>query len=270
MIEKSIFDFGRPLIMAHRGESGRTPENTMLSLESAVALDVDVLESDVRLTKDNEIVLFHDDDLSRTTGREGSIRSYTLDDILQFDLGYTFTTDNGKSFPFRGKNLKIVTLQNAFERFPDVIFNLDIKDAFPSAPSELAQLISNMDRRKSVIVASFNGVQLERFRELMPDVATSAHPGEVQKFVLNTKIGLPRIKRKDIQYRAFQVPIKSGPLTIVTRKFISKAHEHNIAVHVWTINDEPTMNYLLEMGVDGIFTDQPSLLKQVLQKRGVL
>jgi glycerophosphoryl diester phosphodiesterase len=104
----------------------------------------------------------------------------------------------------------------------------------------------------------------------MPDVATSAHPGEVQKFVLNTKIGLPRIKKSDIQYRAFQVPIKSGPITVVTKKFIAKAHERNIAVHVWTINDVNTMNYLLDLGVDGIFTDHPSLLKSVLQERGLL
>ncbi len=256
--------------MAHRGESGNIPENTMAALEAAAGLDVDVLESDVQLTKDDEIVLFHDTELKRTTGEEGVIRSYTLEELMQFDLGYGFTADEGKTYPFRGKGHKIVTLREVFERFPKAIFNLDIKDTFPAAPMELARLLSEMNRKGSVIVASFHGSQLERFRALMPDVPTSAHPGEVKRFILSSKIGLPRIKRNSIHYRAFQVPMKSGPLTIVTKKFIKMAHEREIAVHVWTINEPSTMNHLLDLGVDGIFTDHPSLLKSVLQDRGLL
>jgi glycerophosphoryl diester phosphodiesterase len=270
MTERWLFDIGRPLVMAHRGESGNIPENTMASLEAATELGVDVLESDVRLTKDDEIVLFHDEDLKRTTGKTGTVRSYTLEELLQFDLGFNFTLDEGITFPFRGKGLKIVTLREAFERFPDAVFNLDIKDTFPSAPMEVTRLISQMERKQSVIVASFTDVQIERFRQLLPDVPTSAHPGEVRRFVFSSKIGFPRIKKERIHYRAFQVPVKSGPLTVVTKKFITKAHEHGIAVHVWTINDEATMNKLIDLGVDGIFTDHPSLLKSVLQERGFL
>ena len=270
MTERLVFDIGRPLIMAHRGESGCIPENTMAALDAATGLGVDVLESDVRLTRDDQIVLFHDEDLVRTTGEQGTIRSYTLDELLLFDLGHNFTTDNGATFPFRGKGFKIVTLRDALERYPKMNFNLDIKDTYPSAPMQLARLLSDMGRKKSVIVASFQDSQLEQFRKLAPDVPTSAHPGEVKTFVLNTKIGLPRIREEDIQYRAFQVPIKSGPMTIVTKKFIKKAHEHDIAVHVWTINDEATMEHLLDLGVDGIFTDNPSILREVLKKRGSL
>lgn len=270
MSSSRIFDIRRPLIMAHRGDSENTPENTMLALEAAVSIGVDVLESDVRLTKDDEIVLFHDEDLERTTGVTGTIRSHTLDELLQIDFGYNFTPDKGLTFPFRDNGLKVVTLQEAFERFPEMIFNLDIKDTVPSAPMELSRVLSHMKRSDAVIVGSFHDSQLERFRELMPSVLTSAHPGEVKRFVLNSKFSLPRIKTQDIQYRAFQVPIKSGPLTVVTKKFVRKAHEKNLVVHVWTINDEETMNYLLDLGVDGIFTDKPVLLRKVLQKRGFL
>lgn len=270
MTDRLVFDIGRPLIMAHRGESGSIPENTKAALDSATGVGVDVIESDVRLTKDNQIVLFHDDDLIRTTGELGTIREYTLDELLLFDLGNNFTKDNGATFPFRGKGLRIVTVRDAFERYPKTIFNLDIKDTFPAAPKELAYLISDMDRQSSVMIASFHDSQLEQFRKLVPDVPTSAHPGEVKTFLLSTKIGLPRIRSMDIHYRAFQVPIKSGPMTIVTKKFIKKAHEHSIAVHVWTVNDEATMERLLDLGVDGIFTDFPSILRGVLQKRGCL
>ncbi len=270
MSSSRIFDIKRPLIMAHRGDSENTPENTMLALKAAVSIGVDVLESDVRLTKDDEIVLFHDEDLERTTGVTGTIRSHTLDELLQIDFGYNFTPDNGLTFPFRDIGLKIVTLREAFDKFPEMIFNLDIKDTYLAAPMELARLISHMDRKNLVMVGSFHDSQLEHFRELVPDVPTSAHPGEVKRFVLNSKFGLPRIKTQDIQYRAFQVPIKSGPLTVVTKKFVRKAHELDLAVHVWTINDESTMTKLLDLGVDGIFTDQPALLRKVLEKRGFL
>lgn len=270
MIERLTFGINRPLAMAHRGESGNIPENTMAALTSAVELGVDVLESDVRLTKDDEIVLFHDESLARTTGQEGDVRAYTLDELMQLDLGYMFTPDKGMTYPFRGRGFKIVTLREAFERFPNMIFNLDIKDTIPSAPMELARLIAEMDKRQSVIVASFRNSQIERFRDLVPDVPTSAHPGEVRRFVFNTKMGFPRIRKGSITYRAFQVPIKSGLLTVVSEKFVRRAHEHGIAVHVWTINDAPTMNYLLDLSIDGIFTDQPALLKSVFQRRDLL
>lgn len=270
MVSSRIFDIKHPLIMAHRGDSGNTPENTMIALENAVEIGIDVLESDVHLTKDDEIVLFHDEALKRTTGKEGTIRSHTLNELMEIDLGVNFTLDNGNTYPFRDKGHKIVTLREAFDRFPNAIFNLDIKDTFPAAPMELVRIISKMNRKDSVIVASFHDYQIERFRELLPEVVTSAHPGEVKRFVLNSKFGLPRIKTQDIQYRAFQVPVKSGPLKVVTKKFVRNAHEKNLAVHVWTINDETTMNYLLDLGVDGIFTDQPVLLRKVLEKRGLL
>jgi len=114
---KMIFDIGRPLIMAHRGDSGNTPENTMIALENAVEIGVDVLESDIHLTKDDEIVLFHDEDLKRTTGKEGTIRCPTLNELMEIDLGVNFTLDNGDTYPFTDNGHKIVTLREAFERF---------------------------------------------------------------------------------------------------------------------------------------------------------
>lgn len=241
-----------------------------MALDAAVKIGVDVLESDVHLTKDDIPILFHDEDLRRTTGVEGTVRQKTLDELLQIDLGHTFTVDDGVTYPFRGKGLGVVTLEEAFERFPDMVFNLDMKDTFLTAPMELARIITKMKRTDSVVVGSFHGDQLERFRELIPEVATSAHPGEVKRFVLNTKIGLPRIKKEDVPYKAFQVPTKSGPLTVVTDKFVRKAHNYDIAVHVWTINEKDEMERLLDLGVDGIFTDFPSRLREVLVDRGLL
>ena len=127
--------------MAHRGDSASAPENTLLSLRKAVEIGVDFVETDVRLTKDDELVLFHDDDLIRTTGVSGAIRDKTLDELKQIDFGNLFTTDDGVTNPYRGKGHTIVTLEEAFKAFPETKMNLDIKDKDLHAPELLANSI---------------------------------------------------------------------------------------------------------------------------------
>lgn len=265
-----IFDIGRPLIMAHRGESGNIPENTILALEAAVKIGVDVLESDVRFTKDNIPILFHDDDLERTTGVSGSVRDKTLDELLQIDLGYTFTTDIGQTYPFRGKGLRVVTLTEALGRFPDTILNLDIKDTFRKAPEEVARVLQENQRSEKIMIASFHPRQLKRFREKAPMIPTSAHPNEIRNFVIGVRMRSMRFFVRSVAYKAFQVPEWSGSLQIVTPRFVAAAHERDIAVHVWTINNREDMERLLSMEVNGIFTDYPALLREVLSERGYL
>ncbi|MHA1770162.1 MAG: glycerophosphodiester phosphodiesterase [Candidatus Thorarchaeota archaeon] len=269
MTSEIIFDIGRPLIMAHRGNPTAAPENTILAMEKAIEVGIDLLETDVRMTRDDELVLFHDDTLERTTGSKGAITDYTLDELLEIDAGAYFTTDGGETFPFRGMGLKIVTLRAAFDRFPEIRFNLDIKDTAPKAPSLLADIIREYDREDSVIVGSFHSPQIKRFRQLMPAVATAASSDEVTRFVLAAKTRIGRLAGP-IRYRAFQVPISHGRLKVVTRRFVQLAHKRSVAVHVWTINDRMTMEYLIHLGVDGIFTDAPSLLRQVMKDMDLL
>jgi glycerophosphoryl diester phosphodiesterase len=117
MMGSRVFERERPLIMAHRGDSAAVPENSMLSLRGAIEIGVDLLETDLQLTKDREFVLFHDDDLVRTTGQKGRIRDYTLEELLNIDVGHTFTLDEGETFPFREKGLRLLTLRDAFAEF---------------------------------------------------------------------------------------------------------------------------------------------------------
>jgi glycerophosphoryl diester phosphodiesterase len=235
--------------MAHRGESGNIPE---------------------RFTKDNIPILFHDDDLERTTGMSGSVRDETLDELLQIDLGYNFTTDIGQTYPFRGKGLKVVTLAEALERFPDTILNLDIKDTFRKAPEEVARVLHENQRTENIMIASFHPKQLKRFREIAPKIPTSAHPNEIRNFVAGTMMRAMRFFVRSVRYKAFQVPEWSGSLQIVTPRFVAAAHDRDIAVHVWTINDREAMERLLSMEVNGIFTDYPALLREVLTERGYI
>jgi len=265
-----IFDIGRPLIMAHRGESGNIPENTMLALEAAVKIGVDVLESDIRLTKDDVPILFHDEDLKRITGESKEVRKKTLDELLQVDLGHNFSTDGGQTYPFRGKGLKVVTLEEAINRFPDTILNLDIKDMFREAPDKIAQVLLENQRTDRIMIASFHPPQMKKFREKAPMIPTSAHPNEIRNFVAGVMMRSMRFLVRSVAYKAFQVPEWSGSLQIVTPRFVAEAHKRDIAIHVWTINNREDMERLLSMEVNGIFTDNPTILREILVERGYI
>lgn len=265
-----IFDIGRPLIMAHRGESGKIPENTILALEAAVKIGVDVLESDIRFTKDDVPILFHDEDLNRITGESEEVRKKTLDELLQLDLGHNFSSDGGQTFPFRGRGLRIVTLEEALNRFPDIILNLDIKDTFRGASEKVAQVLMENQRTERIMIASFHPSQLRKFREKAPMIPTSAHPNEIRNFVAGVMMRSMRFFVRSVAYKAFQVPERSGSLQIVTPRFVAEAQKRDIAVHVWTINNREDMERLLNMEVNGIFTDYPAILREVLVDRGYI
>jgi glycerophosphoryl diester phosphodiesterase len=256
--------------MAHRGDSAAAPENTLLGLRRAVEIGVDFLETDVRLTKDDELVLFHDDDLKRTTGETGSVREKTLDELKQIDFGQLFTSDEGTTYPYRGKGHTVLTLGEAFKEFPDIMINLDIKDKDLHAPELLANMIRAHSRESNVLVASFHDTQAYRFRKLMPEVRTSACPSEVSRFVFALKMRMLSLFARGCPYEAFQVPVKYGRIQVVNKRFVKAAHDRDLAVHVWTINERSEMEHLIDLGVDGIFTDEPSLLRDVLVERGLM
>ncbi len=269
-VKKEWFVKDRPLVMAHRGDQASAPENTILALENAVKMGADVIETDVRITKDEQLVLFHDESVDRTTDGSGKISDLTLDELKTLDFGWKFSQDGGKTYPFRGKGLTVVTLKEAFLKFPEIAFNIDIKDEDPVVPDLLARIIKEHDREDSVIVASFHPRQVERIRTLLPTLKTAAHPLEVKRFVTLLTVRIPHFFIRNLSYSAFQVPLEYGGRRIVTKRFIRMAHRKNILVHVWTINNRKTMKHLIKSGVDGIFTDKPSLLIEVLKEFGLM
>jgi len=166
--------------------------------------------------------------------------------------------------------LKVVTLEEALKRFPDTILNFDIKDTIPEAPHVVARVLKEQERYERIMVASFNPRQLERFREAAPMVPTSAHPNEIRNFVIGTRMRMLGMFVRSVAFRAFQVPEWSESVQVITPRFIKAAHDRDIAVHVWTINNREDMERLLNMEVNGIFTDYPALLREVLVDRGHL
>lgn len=256
-----------PRVIAHRGDSRNYPENTLPAFESAVRMGIDVVETDIHLTKDGVLVIWHDPTLERNTDGRGRIEDHTLEELRRFDAGYTFTQDGGKTFPFRGKGVRICTLAEALEHCPGQRFNIDLKTKCPEIVDEFIKVIREHDAVDRVVGASFHLSNLKRLRRLAPDFLTSVTTAEVVPLLFRQKTHtLPKaFKRKII----FQIPMAAGPVKVVTPAFVKAMHQRGAVVMVWTINDEETMRKLFEMGVDSVMTDDPALVIKVADEMNI-
>lgn len=255
-------DDGRPLVIAHRGGSGLWPENTLYAFERASAMGVDVIETDVRVTADGELVVFHDESVERTTDGAGRIGSMTLAELKRLDDAYRWSPDGGRSFPFRGSGVSVPTLREVFAALPHMRFNIEPKQTVPPLVAPLCRLIREHGMADRVIIASFSGATMAEFRRECPEVATAAATGEVASFLALYDVGLASSYGPAMQ--ALQVPEYAGALRVLTRGFVEAAHGHNLRVHAWTVNAEGDMRRIIEMGADGIMTDYPDRLLKVL------
>ena len=252
------------LVIAHRGGPSLGPESTLYTFRKAVKLGVDVLEMDVRSTRDGQLIILHDDTVSRTTNATGPAQNYTLVDLKKLDAAHRWSPDNGQTFPLRNKGVQIPTLPEVFEAFPQTKLNLEIKEARSSTIQSLCRLIRDHQMTSNVVVASFDTDSLKEFRRLCPQVATSAGASEARLFFGLQKAYLEAAYSPVVQ--VLQVPEALGDLRIVNKRFIDAAHARNMRVQVWLANDVTSMQRLLELGVDGIMTDYPQRLMEVLKK----
>jgi glycerophosphoryl diester phosphodiesterase len=258
------FFAGKPdvLVIAHQGGEHLRPSNTMVAYQHAVELGVDVLEMDMHGTADGVLVLSHDDTVDRLTDGSGLIREMTWNELQQIDAGYAWSDDGGASFPYRGQGITIPSLEELFAAFPGVPMNIEIKQQEPSIVEPFCDLIRSHRRENEVLVASFHPDTMEAFRRTCPEVATSGTEREIRPFYVLSQIGLATVYRSAAE--AFQVPEYSGGLHVVTAPFVRAAHNRNVQVHVWTVNETADMERLLALGVDGIITDRPDRLLALL------
>ena len=256
-----------PRVVAHRGDSKYYPENTIPAFISAREIGVDVIETDVHLTRDGKIVIWHDPTLERNTNGKGTIESHTLSELKALDAGYTFTKDGGKTFPFRGKGVRICTLDEALEECPDERFNIDLKTKCPGIVDEFIKVIRAHNAVHRVAGASFHLSNLRRLRKNAPDFLTSVTTAEVVPLLLRQKTHtLPRSFTRKI---IFQIPRRASFIKVVTPDFVRQMHERDAVIMVWTINDEAEMRELFAMGVDSVMTDDPALVIKVAEDMGL-
>lgn len=256
----------RPLVIAHADDTGDGlwPGNTMAFLEGAAGLGVDVLEMDAHMTRDGVLVLMHDDTVDRTTQGKGRIRDLTWAEIQALEVAHGWTQD-AATYPYRGQGLRVPALEAVFRRFPAYPMVVEIKQSLPSMAAPLCRLIRAHGKAETVMVASFHDEAMAEFRAACPEVATSASPAEIRRFITLETVWLAGTSSPDFQ--AFQVPMRHGDVALVTPQIVASAHGRGVQVHVWTINDPGVMQDLLLMDVDAILTDRPDVLMTILGRK---
>ncbi len=255
----------QPLVFAHQGGENLWPSNTLFAFDQAAVLGVDVLDTDMHMTRDGALVLIHDETVDRTTNGAGAIRDLTLAEIKALDAGYDFTLDEGQTFPYRGQGLTIPTLEELFQAYPQMRFGIEIKQTEPEATAQrFCALMREYEVQDQVLVSSFRQANMDAFRRECPEVATSATEDEVRLFYILFRLGLSDTVTP--VYHSFQVPERSGGIHILTPGFVAAARRRGLAVQPWTINETADMQRILALGVDGINTDNPDRLLGLLEQ----
>jgi glycerophosphoryl diester phosphodiesterase len=247
--------------MAHRGGGALAPENTLVAFRRAIEWwGADVLELDVRATRDGEAVVFHDATLDRTTDGSGPVAAHTLAELAALDAGYAFADEAGAT-PFRGQGVRIPALAEVLAAFPGVRVNIEVKDA--GAGESVAAAIGGAGAEHRVLVAA--GERICRRGLEGGTWPVSASEEELRSLYVFHRLHLSRLYRPRID--ALQMPELHDARQIVNPRLIREAHAKNIPVHVWTVDEEADMRRLLDWGVDGIITDRPDRLARVLHER---
>lgn len=254
---------GAPLLIAHRGGSLLAPENTLAAFRQAIEWwRADVLEIDVRPTADGDCVVFHDSTLERTTDGAGPVSDRTLAELRGLDAGCRFTPDGGASFPFRGTGACVCTLAEVLQAFPAARVNVEVKDT--RAQAAVLRSIAEHRAEHRVLVAAGDTRNRSLFRGYAGPV--SAGGQELYAFYALHLARLARFYRPPVD--AFQMPERTlAGRQVLSPRWIAEAHAHNVAVHVWTVDDPADMERLLDWGVDGMITDRPDRLARVLHER---
>ena len=260
--QHGYFQEGEFLVLAHRGGRGLWPENTLYAFEHAVDLGVDVLDFDVHGLADGSLVLLHDSALDRTTNGTGEVTGYTLGELQQLDAGYRWTDDDGKSFPFRGRGIRIPELSEVFAAFPDTRMNIEIKQGPDNVTRIFCDKVREYGMQDKVVVASFSAEMMQEFRTDCPDIATAAGVGEAAPFFILNLVYLAGIWHPPAE--TLQMPGFRNGRPMINKRFINAAHQHNLFVYVWTVNDQSELQAMVEMGVDGIITDYPDRLLAIM------
>lgn len=264
-----FFDLPLPIAIGHRGSSGEAPENTLPAFARALEQGAAVLETDVHATRDGVVVVYHDGRVDRTTDGEGAIAELDFADLRRLDAGYDFSPDGGRSFPWRGRGLRIATLAEAFEACPGARFNVELKSEAPALVDGTLEAIRAAGRAERTLLTAGEDRAMARLRRRLRETglatAVGASAGDVVAFVQAAAAGVA----PPPEPMALQIPTRFAGRPLVTRELVEFAHDHDVQVHVWTVNEPAEMHALLDLGVDGLVTDFPARLCGVLRERSV-
>lgn len=249
----AYLDHAGPLAIAHRGGASERPENTAVAFSHAFDLGYRWMETDVRASADGEVVVIHDPVLDRLAGRPGRVSELPWSELRHARVA------GAEPLPL---------LADLLAAWPDVRWNVDAKDGAVVAP--LVKVLRRGGALERVCVTSFSDRRVARVRRLTgPELCTGAGRRAVAALRAASLLPGAPLLGPWREAGAAQVPPRWGRVPVVDRPFLAAAHRRGLVVHVWTVDEEAEMDRLLDLGVDGVMTDRPTLLKSVLRRRGV-
>ena len=231
--------------LSHRGNSKKFIENSFEAFNSVIQMGYKYIETDLRMTKDNEVIAFHDQDLKRLFNLDAQVKDLTFNEI---------------AILFREKNCSLLTLEDALKKFPEIHFNIDLK--VKEVIQDSIKVVENLNAFNRVCFASFHSSHTKKILQHNQNAIVSMGMKDVALFKF--------FKFKNEKIKIIQIPLKWKGIKVLTRNLIQKADKSNLLVHVWTVNDRKTINYLIDLGVNGIVTDEPELLMKIMKERDLI
>jgi glycerophosphoryl diester phosphodiesterase len=253
---------GGPLLIGHRGGAGLAPENTLLAFQRAAEWwHADMIELDVHASADGQCMVIHDPTVERTTNGVGRVDSLSCAQLKALDAGFQFSADDGRTFPFRGKNVCIPTIDEVLAALPDMRFTVEVKTAAAQRP--LFAAIERAGATDRIIAAGEYRIFRTEFGGFQGCV--SAAREDAQRFYLLHRLRLSALARRPAD--VVQICEFLGRRRVLTQRLIADLRRKGVPVHVWTINESTDMHRLLDWGADGILTDRPDRLARILHER---
>ena len=231
--------------LSHRGNSKKFIENSFEAFNSVIQLGYKYIETDLRMTLDNEVIAFHDPNLKRLFNLDLQVEDLTFNEINNL---------------FKEQNSSLLTLEDALKKFPEIYFNIDLKVS--KVIQDSIRVVADLNAFDRVCFASFHSSHTEKVLQHNQKAIVSMGMKDIALFKF--------FKLNDKNIKIIQIPLKWKGIKVLTRNLIQKAHKNNLLVHVWTINDRKTINNLIDLGVNGIITDEPELLMETMKERDLI
>lgn len=266
---KDALQFERPIIIAQHGGAGLAPEHSLLAFDQAAQLGVDGFTVSVRLSKDEEIIAFHDATVDRTTNGSGFIKDFTVEQLRELNIGYHFEDLEG-AYPYREQHISAITLRELFETYPNKLFIVAIQDSPDTyegslMPSKLWRLIEELDIHGQIIVSSPYSEQIDRFNLYAQNrIALGAGEGDIKKAVTSFTSQFGHLYHPKVDL--FVVPLKQGVFNFDSPRFVKFLSDLNVPLIYSDIDDLMTMNRVIRQGAMGIITNRPDVAEILVQK----
>src|SRR5262245_5763037 len=253
---------GAPVAIAHRGGAKRRPENTLIAFADALSVGVDAVECDVRLSRDGQPVVIHDETLDRTTDRTGLVATLTAEELATIDAAHHFGAAEG--FPVRARGVGVPRLMDVLTLTRGVPVIVEIKGDDVATVGPVLEVMDAAGADDRVIVGGFSHAVLSAVRDRAPGLVTSASQTEVLSALRWSYVWLPPRRPA---FQLIQAPLRLRGRPVLTRSLVRVLRRGGLPVQAWIVDEPDDMHRVLDWGVTGLISDRPDRAVAVIKQR---